>query len=87
MAPIGMENPNNLCYMISVMQALFSIEQINGYISRKYSWAYLRIFMEGGNNTKKKYFHLLYHKFIQQSLDIAENQAHKNSKKNTLSIK
>ena len=45
MDPIGIENPLNLCYMISVMQALLSIEPLNGYINRKYSFKWRRLFM------------------------------------------
>lgn len=35
MDPMGIENPLNLCFMISAIQALMSVEQFNGYISRK----------------------------------------------------
>jgi ubiquitin C-terminal hydrolase len=35
--PVGMENPLlNLCFITAVMQMLFSIEQLNGYILKKY---------------------------------------------------
>lgn len=35
MDPMGIENPLNLCFMISAIQGLMSVEQFNGYISRK----------------------------------------------------
>ncbi len=33
--PVGVQNPLNLCFMISVMQMLMSIEHLNGYILKK----------------------------------------------------
>lgn len=35
LAPVGMENPLNLCFIIAIMQMLLSIEQINGYVLKK----------------------------------------------------
>jgi ubiquitin C-terminal hydrolase len=35
--PNGMKNPLNLCFMISGLQMLFSIEQINYHFAKKYS--------------------------------------------------
>ena len=68
MDPIGIENPLNLCFMISVMQALLSIEALNGYMNRKYIFFKFRLFIEGSNDVKKKPFHMAYHKFIRHCL-------------------
>jgi ubiquitin C-terminal hydrolase len=39
--PAGLINPLNLCYMISVLQCLFSIQPLNYYFFKRYSNYYL----------------------------------------------
>ena len=54
----GFVNPLNLCYMISVMQTMFSIQQLNFYFYKKQ-------YIEQTDN-KKKPFHSHLHKFVKQ---------------------
>jgi ubiquitin C-terminal hydrolase len=35
LAPAGIENPLNLCFMISILQMLMSNEHLNGYMLKK----------------------------------------------------
>lgn len=61
--PTGIVNPLNLCYLISVMQALISIPYINFYFAKK------QYLSEENDNNRKKPFHTLMFKFIKQFID------------------
>lgn len=60
-----MPNPKYLCYMISVLQCLFSVQQIVFYL-------YKKLYIDSPQDNKKKPLHNLLYKMVKDIMDAED---------------
>ena len=68
---VGITNPLYLCYMISVVQCLFSNQHFANYFYKKYFSFYARMYEDG---KKKSLCHQIMHKIAKNMAEAGQNK-------------